>query len=653
MPQLRQWFLTFVLVALARPATAQDVTTGLIGYWKLNETSGTTAADSSSYAAAGTVNGGANWSTRCNGVNDFDFNGSSNFISVPNAPQLQPTAALTIAGWVRGDAWGSGSNVRVILRKGAANSTNYQLAIAAGRVALYLDERNNRGTRSNAVLSTNRWYHVAATWDGSTIKIYIDGQLDKSVARAGTIGTDTSPLYIGGRPGANQFNGMMYDVRFYNRALLPTEITALAGVSGVWKFNEGTGSTAADSSGIGNNATLSGGASWTTDCPGNNFALLTNGSGGIAKTATPFAPPSVGTVAFWMRGSGPLSARGRLFGVNGDWEVRQETSGTLSFDLGGSPYVGNEPFSTVDPVDANGEWYHVAALFDDADNSYSVYLNGALRASGVSPVNLVPQSPGILSFGTRTGSTEYWLGALRDFRVYSRKLCPAEIGQIYGLIGNWKLDETVGSTAADSSLLGNNGTYQGGVSLAASSPVPGSGALAAVFDGTNGHVPVPNESEYDVTGPISVAAWINVASFTKARQAILTKGNSAWRLSRRGRTNFIQFVCSGLNPNQVNGTKNVNDGGWHHLVGVYDGSSLTLYVDGVVDGSVSSSGSIAMNNYDVEIGGNDQASGLEFHGAIYDARVYSRALCPAEVQALSSGGSGASGVRIIKWVELQ
>jgi hypothetical protein len=325
----------------------------------------------------------------------------------------------------------------------------------------------------------------------------------------------------------------------------------------------------------------------------------------------------------------------------------------LSFDLGGSPYVGNEPFSTLDPVDANGEWYHVAALFDDADNSYSVYLNGALRASGISPVDLVPQSPGILSFGTRTGSTEYWQGALRDFRVYSRKLCPAEIGQMYGLIGNWKLDETVGSTADDSSLLGNNGTYQGGVSLAASSPVPGSGALAAVFDGTNGHVPVPNESEYDVTGPISVAAWINVASFTKSGQAIFTKGNSAWRLLRNGNTNTIRFACSGLSPNHVNGTKNVNDGGWHHLVGVYDGSSLTLYVDGVVDGSVSSSGTISTNNYDVEIGKNDQSSGREFHGAIYDARVYSRALCPAEGQALSSGGSGASGVRIIKWVELQ
>jgi hypothetical protein len=446
---------------------------------------------------------------------------------------------------------------------------------------------------------------------------------------------------------------MMYDVRFYDRALLPAEIATLAGASGIWEFSEGSGNTAADSSGIGNNATLSGGAAWTTDCPGNHDALLTNGTGGIAKTATAFAPPSVGTIAFWMRGSGPLAKRGQLFGVNGDWEVRQETNGTLSFDLGGSPFVGNEPFSTLDPVDVDGEWYHVAALFDDTDNSYSVYLNGALRTSGMSPVDLVPQSAGILSFGTRTGSTEYWKGALRDFRIYSRKLCSAEIGQIYGLLGNWKLDETTGSTAADSSLLGNNGTYQGGVTLAASSPVPGSGALAAVFDGTSGRVSVGNESAYDVTGPISLTAWIKVSSFTVSQQAILTKGNSAWRLTRRGNSNSIQFVCAGLSPNKVNGTKNVNDGGWHHLAGVYDGNSLTLYVDGVVDASVSSTGSISTNNYDVQIGGNSQSSGREFNGAIYDARVYNRALCPVEIQAMSGGGSAPFGVRIIKWVEIQ
>ena len=71
------------------------------------------------------------------------------------------------------------------------------------------------------------------------------------------------------------------------------------------------------------------------------------------------------------------------------------------------------------------------------------------------------QAAAVLSFGTRTGSTEYWSGALRDVRVYTRKLCPAEIAELYGLVGHWKLDETSGTTAADSSGLGRNGTVVG------------------------------------------------------------------------------------------------------------------------------------------------------------------------------------------------
>ncbi len=173
-----------------------------------------------------------------------------------------------------------------------------------------------------------------------------------------------------------------------------------------------------------------------------------------------------------------------------------------------------------------------------------------------------------------------------------------------GLIGDWKLNETSGTMAADSSPAGNDGTYLSGVSLATSAPLPGGGAVGAVFDGVNDYVAVGNEWEFDATGPITVSAWIKVDAFTKPWQAILTKGNTAWRLSRNANSNTVYFGCSGLNPGKVTGTTDVNDGRWHHLVGVYDGSSLTLYVDGVVEKSVGSTGSISTNNYEVEIGRN-------------------------------------------------
>jgi hypothetical protein len=623
----------------------------LIGYWKLNQTSGTTVVDSSSFGQNGTVSGGTNWSSRCNGVGTFDFNGSGNYISIPNASHLQPTSAMTITGWIRGDSWSSGTDVDVILRKGEDNPNNYQLAIADGRVALYLDDSDTSGIRGNTVLATGQWYHVAATWDGTDVRIYLNGQLDNTpTSRTGTIGTDTRPVYIGGRTGADYFNGMIYDVQFYNYALTQAEINALFGLTGYWAFSEGSGSTAADTSGFSNNASLINGATWTSDCGGTS-ALLTNGSGGIAQTNSPFNPPDAGTVAFWMQSSGAPSGTARIFGVGGDWEMRQSSDGTVSVDLCGD--ATPDVITTV-PLDEVGRWYHVAATFDSSDDSYAIYIDGQLDKSGINSNPMTQQAADILSFGTRTGSNEYWQGALRDFRIYSRILCPDEVqalAQSSGLIGEWKLDETSGTIAFDSSPSGNDGTYTNGVSLASSTPVPFDGAVVAVFDGNNDYVSISNNSsDYNIPGPLTIAVWIKVSSFTKTWQAIFTKGDSAWRLSRNENTNTIHFACTGLSNFRVDGSVNVNDGQWHHIVGVYDGSNLMLYVDGALDASVSSTGSVSSNGYNVEIGRNAQAGGREFHGAIYDARVYDRALCPDEIQALYGDG-GFEGVRILRWIE--
>ena len=72
------------------------------------------------------------------------------------------------------------------------------------------------------------------------------------------------------------------------------------------------------------------------------------GSGGIAETNSPFTPPDVGTVVFWMRSSGTPVGTDRLFGTGGDWEVRQMSDGTVVFDLCGE---GGTTFATTTPLD--------------------------------------------------------------------------------------------------------------------------------------------------------------------------------------------------------------------------------------------------------------------------------------------------------------
>ncbi|MCH7753065.1 MAG: right-handed parallel beta-helix repeat-containing protein, partial [Planctomycetes bacterium] len=181
---------------------------------------------------------------------------------------------------------------------------------------------------------------------------------------------------------------------------------------GHWAFDEGSGSTAADSTTSANDATLQGGATWTSDCAGNS-AVEFDGSGAFAITAQPFSPPPTGTVAFWMRSAGTPAASSSIFGLSDNWEARQETDGTLSFDLGAE---GQPEFVTLTSLDQADRWYHVVVVFDAADDSFQVYVDGQLDTSGVNGDDMVAQSAGQLSFGTRTGSSDYWERALRDFR---------------------------------------------------------------------------------------------------------------------------------------------------------------------------------------------------------------------------------------------
>ena len=619
---------------------------GLIGHWKLYATAGTTVADSSVYGQNGTVSGSQNWSTRCNCTGTFDFNGSTNYVSVPNATHLRPTTALTIAGWIKGDTWGAADDIDTIIRKGESSPNNYQFAIADGRAALFLDDSDSGGIRGNTILQVGRWYHVAATWDGANVRIYVDGQLDNSpTARSGLIGTDTRPLYLGGRSGADLFDGMLYDVRLYSRALSQAEIITIYGFTGHWKFAEGSGTTAADSSGLANNATLSGGATWTSECAG-NYALLTNGTGGIAQSASPFNPPAVGTVAYWMRSSGSPLDTARLFGVGADWEVRQSTDGTLSFDLCGD--ATPDVISTI-PLNEVGRWYHVAATFDSSTDAYEIYIDGQLNKAGINSVAMVQQPADILSFGTRTGSTQYWQGALRDFRIYNRKLCASEIAELYGLVGHWKLDETSGTVAADATAFGRSGNVIGTASW----------STGAVDNGleVDGATRVEVNSLLGSPKNVTLAAWAHLTQADSGGSEIVSLGDYlAIRLDNG--TISRTFFYNGSTWISASTSQTFALTGWHHFATVFndDQNTCKLYVDGAEAASVSTTVTIPYGALGTKLvmgaHGNGQTT-YDFTGKIDDVRVYHRALCASEIQAIHGGLQPFEGVRIIEWVEIQ
>ncbi len=207
------------------------------------------------------------------------------------------------------------------------------------------------------------------------------------------------------------------------------------------------------------------------------------------------------------------------------------------------------------------------------------------------------------------------------------------------LVAWWKLDEADGNVAVDSSGHGFAGTLIGNSQW---QPTAGKVKGALALDGAGGFVEVKNDSAFDLTGAITVAAWIKVNRFDKRWQTIVAKGDSTWRLQRTAEEDSVAFHCTGLNavkgrwPLGIEGTKNVNDGQWHHVAGVYDGAVISLYIDGALDNSSRASGTIQTNSFPVSIGANAEASGRNWNGLIDEVCVFACALNASGVKALYS-----------------
>ena len=174
----------------------------------------------------------------------FNFNGTTT-LTVADAPSLDPTNALTIEYWVyvRGKMNGIWSQ-SVFTKDGATSSRQYMLNVGDSSTTLGAgDFRAHIGVPSGlkildslAVIQSNTWYHVAETYDGAALKLYVNGSLDSQMAVTGPIITTTQPVRIGGDApaGPYYFNGMVDEISLYNRALSSNEIAAIynAGTSG-------------------------------------------------------------------------------------------------------------------------------------------------------------------------------------------------------------------------------------------------------------------------------------------------------------------------------------------------------------------------------------------------------------------------------------
>ncbi len=217
--------------------------TGLVGHWQFDDGSGNIAADSSGYNNTGTLMNGPVWT----GQGELSFDGIDDYVDIADNPNLDMTTKLTVALWMKQAA---SATKKVFVAKWdyrtqgcwAFQTDNQNPDELRVFTATALDDSGagGYGKTTSANLVAGNWYHVAFVYDGAgavnadRLKIYVDGR-EETLSFIGTIPSflqdSSASVKIGEFGGTlhRYFNGVIDDIRIYNRALTAEEILELAG----------------------------------------------------------------------------------------------------------------------------------------------------------------------------------------------------------------------------------------------------------------------------------------------------------------------------------------------------------------------------------------------------------------------------------------
>ena len=213
--------------ALSAAEIATDMGTPAGGWlaaaYGFDETAGSTAADASGHLLTGVVTA-ATWTAGRFG-NGLRFNGTDSWVTVPHSNWLDLTTGLTLEAWVyptNGGGW------RTVVLKEAAGGHTFALysddGVAPGA---HLQAATDVISRGTVPLPLETWTHLAATYDGTRLRLYTNGVLTSNLPVAGVPVTSTGVLRIGGNAiWGEHFAGIIDEVRIYYRALTAAEISA-------------------------------------------------------------------------------------------------------------------------------------------------------------------------------------------------------------------------------------------------------------------------------------------------------------------------------------------------------------------------------------------------------------------------------------------
>jgi glucose/arabinose dehydrogenase len=193
-----------------------------------------------------------------------------------------------------------------------------------------------------------------------------------------------------------------------------------------------------------------------------------------------------------------------------------------------------------------------------------------------------------------------------------------------GLVAAYAFAEGSGSTVADLSGNGNNGTLLNTTWAAA-----GKYGTALSFNGTSARVTIPDSASLHLSSAMTLEAWLNPATVTAAWRDVIYKGDDNYYLE--GTSDSSGRPAGGGTFGHPYGPAALPANTWTHLAVTYDRTTIRLYVNGTQVSSLAATGAIASSSNPLSIGG-DSIYGQYFSGLIDEVRVYNTALTAAQIQ---------------------
>jgi len=402
---------------------------------------------------------------------DFDGTNYESFGDILDDVFAGSGKKFTITAWIKPDEPFTSPKAGTIVAKysdGALGEAQREILLYVRNGLLQFGWGNLTSTRwvaGSTILNPGNWYSVALVYDGSGIdalsrvKLYVNGNRETAVGTGGTtlptVADGTAPLAIGasvntaGTAGVYNFNGLIDEVRIYDRALSDEEIEVLSGLVAYYPFNnefvEGDDVKTRDETGNGHDGTVNGATptedegAYYFDGIGDYIEVVANGAFGFGNS-TDF------TLAAWIETSEDVNHYQYVVWKGNDtsdsstpthrtwFGLYVDPDGVLGATMAGSNITKGDTYLASDVAD--GKRHHIAAVYD-RDGNLQLYVDG-LPDPSPKPISGVPdissdQNLFIGAYYTHRGIGHQFEGVIDDIRIYNRALSDEEIAELAAL----------------------------------------------------------------------------------------------------------------------------------------------------------------------------------------------------------------------------